>query len=161
MKICTLKLTICLLASTAIAKSISIEERCLLASPLNAKVLNQKNLNADGDRRYFEYRNFYFGINIKSDASFIGINRSEYTIEDVAFTNNGVKLAVRSNDLDFLQSDLYLLNPKSNIKYYCINSPISGIGKSGSFQHVRAAIVIPSNTKGISDIIGLVGKLPK
>lgn len=148
---------IILIFTASAAYGDEILNKCLSA-PLAMKNVSINKIEFLDDFRLFSYRNLSFGYDSKLESGVVIINNKQIYIDSINFSGYGKK--VGREDVDLLQAELYLINSKK-IRYFCINAPFSGIGKSGSLQNIRAAMLVKLNATKPEDILGLIGDMRK
>lgn len=122
----------------------------------NKSSLVLNSLYESDDRIYYRYKGIAFGSNKATELDFVEIHEKQFTIQDIDFKREGASLKIKAGDLDVLQGEAFILKAGKK-HYFCINSPFSGLGKSGSYQNWRAAIVFPFGANQGSDFVGVVG----
>ncbi|MCO5978116.1 hypothetical protein [Ideonella oryzae] len=114
---------------------------------------------SDDEKSFKEYKNIRFG-QLNGGYSFVEIDDSRTRIEDIEFaTPSGARQHLQSKSIDIDLSALYARRTETGF-LYCILSPFSGLGSSGSFQRYAALIAIKTAYKGGPRLAGAIVKRP-
>ena len=111
---------------------------------------------ADGDMSYREFEGLRFGLIGKLHAFIQYAEDAPVRLEDIQIHDierRDVKF--KSEALAIERSELYLRNEKKQ-KIFCLVTPFSGLGSSGSFQQYAVLMALSVQQAKISEPIGEV-----
>lgn len=114
---------------------------------------------SDDERIFKEHGTLKFG-KLNDGHAFVEADGLATRVEDIEFLDPfGLVQHIESQSIEMDLSDLYVHKLKEG-SVYCILSPFSGLGSSGSFQRYAALIAIKATHTGASRPAGAIIKRP-